>query len=161
MSERAGNSWRVIRTVAGDLLRQDADALVNAVNTAGVMGKGIALQFKHAWPEMYADYRAACRRGEVQLGRMHVWTTGSETPPRFIVNFPTKQHWRSSSQLTDIESGLVDLLRVIDELRLQSIAVPPLGCGYGGLAWADVEPLIHRILAPAANRVDIRVFAPN
>ncbi|MFC9687145.1 macro domain-containing protein [Kribbella sp. NPDC056951] len=150
----------MLRTVGGDLLGDDADALVNAVNTVGVMGKGIALQFKRSWPDMFRDYRAACQRNEVQLGRMHVWATGSPTPPRVIVNFPTKQHWRSTSKLADVESGLVDLLRVIDELRLESIAIPPLGCGYGGLDWTEVEPLIHHILAPAADRVDIRVFAP-
>ncbi|WP_238161528.1 macro domain-containing protein [Kribbella antibiotica] len=146
----------MLRTVSGDLLRDDADALVNAVNTAGVMGKGIALQFKQTWPDMFRDYRAACQRGEIQLGHMHVWSA----PPCFIINFPTKQHWRSTSKLTDIEAGLVDLVRVIDELELESIAIPPLGCGYGGLTWADVEPLIHHELAPVADRVDIRIFAP-
>jgi len=150
----------MIRNVTGDLLRQDTDALVNTVNTAGIMGKGIALQFKRAWPEMYRAYEAACQRGEVKLGKMHVWDTGSLTPPRFIINFPTKQHWRSRSQLADVESGLIDLVRVIEEHDLKSVAIPPLGCGNGGLDWADVEPLIHRGLAQISDRVDIRVFAP-
>ncbi|MEU4290795.1 macro domain-containing protein [Kribbella sp. NPDC026596] len=147
--------------MTGDLLRQDADALVNTVNTAGIMGKGIALQFKRAWPEMFREYEAACARGEVRLGHMHVWNTGSLTPPRFIVNFPTKKHWRSRSRLADVQSGLDDLVRVIGDLGLTSIALPPLGCGNGGLAWVDVEPLIHRGLASVADHVDIRVFAPD
>src|SRR5690242_5588941 len=150
----------MIRNVAGDLLRQDADALVNTVNTVGIMGKGIALQFKRAWPEMFRAYEAACKQGEVKLGEMHLWSTGSLTAPRFIINFPTKQHWRSRSRLTDVESGLHDLVRVIDEHGLQSIAIPPLGCGNGGLDWADVEPVIHRILGSVADHVDIRIFAP-
>jgi O-acetyl-ADP-ribose deacetylase (regulator of RNase III) len=146
----------MIRTVSGDLLTDDADALVNAVNTAGVMGKGIALQFKQTWPAMFEDYAAACRRGELQPGSLHVWTTG----PRLIVNFPTKHHWRSRSKLPDIESGLQALARLIEDRKLESIALPPLGCGHGGLAWADVEPLIHQLLAPVAEQVDVRVYAP-
>jgi O-acetyl-ADP-ribose deacetylase (regulator of RNase III) len=109
---------------------------------------------------MFDDYAAACERGEVQLGQMHVWDTGSLTPPRLIVNFPTKKHWRSRSRLADVESGLVDLVRVIRDHDLRSIAIPPLGCGNGGLDWANVEPLIHRGLAPVADDVDVRVFPP-
>jgi O-acetyl-ADP-ribose deacetylase (regulator of RNase III) len=150
----------MIRNVAGDLLRQDADALVNTVNTAGIMGKGIALQFKRAWPEMFRDYEAACARGDVRIGAMHVWATGSLTNPRFIINFPTKRHWRSGSKLEDIDLGLTDLLRVIREYDLRSIAIPPLGCGNGGLDWTEVEPLIHRHLTPIAEQVDIRIFPP-
>lgn len=150
----------MIRNVTGDLLRQDADALVNTVNTVGVMGKGIALQFKRAWPQMFDDYEAACQRGELRLGLMHVWPTGSLTSPRFIVNFPTKGHWRSRSKLQDIASGLRDLVRVIDEHQITSLAIPPLGCGNGGLDWADVEPLIHQALSPLADHVDVRIFAP-
>jgi O-acetyl-ADP-ribose deacetylase (regulator of RNase III) len=144
----------MIRNVTGDLLRDDADALVNTVYTAGIMGKGLALQFKKAWPDMYADYAAACARGEVELGRVHVWKTGS----RYILNFPTKDHWRSRSKLKDIESGLHDLVRFITEEKIRSIAVPPLGCGLGGLYWTEVEPLIHQVLAPIAAQVEVRVF---
>ena len=90
----------------GNLLKEDVDALVNTVNTQGIMGKGIALQFKKAWPEMFKDYEAACKRGEVTLGRMHVWETGSSDRPRYIINFPTKGHWRSRSKIADIEAGL-------------------------------------------------------
>jgi O-acetyl-ADP-ribose deacetylase (regulator of RNase III) len=144
----------------GNLLTQDVDALVNTVNTQGIMGKGIALQFKKAWPAMFKDYEAACKRGEVMLGRMHVWETGSLTGPRYIINFPTKQHWRARSKLTDIETGLQDLTRVIRELGITSIAIPPLGCGNGGLDWREVEPRMLRSLEPLADAVDIRIFAP-
>src|SRR5664280_2319167 len=102
----------------GNLLTQDVDALVNTVNTEGVMGKGIALQFKKAWPAMFKDYAAACRRHEVMPGRMHVWGTGSLTGPRYIINFPTKRHWRARSKITDIEAGLLDLTRVIRQLGI-------------------------------------------
>lgn len=149
-----------ITVTSGNLLTQDVDALVNTVNTVGVMGKGIALQFKRAWPEMFTAYAAACERGEVRPGRMHVWETGALAGPRFIVNFPTKRHWKDPSRLEDIRSGLADLTRVITDLGITSIAVPPLGCGNGGLAWSDVEPLIASALAPVAAAVDVRVFAP-
>src|SRR5277367_3103926 len=93
----------------GNLLKEDVDALVNTVNTQGIMGKGIALQFKKAWPAMFKSYEAACKRGEVTIGRMYVWETGSLTGPRYIINFPTKGHWRAGSKIADIESGLRDL----------------------------------------------------
>jgi O-acetyl-ADP-ribose deacetylase (regulator of RNase III) len=144
----------------GNLLTQDVDALVNTVNTEGIMGKGIALQFKKAWPAMFKDYEAACKRGEVTLGRMHVWETGSLTSPRYIINFPTKRHWRARSKLIDIETGLRDLTRVIRELGITSIAIPPLGCGNGGLDWREVEPRMLRSLEPLAGTVDVRIFAP-
>jgi O-acetyl-ADP-ribose deacetylase (regulator of RNase III) len=144
----------------GNLLTQDVVALVNTVNTEGIMGKGIALQFKKAWPAMFKDYEAACRRGEVTLGRMYVWETGSLTDPRYIINFPTKGHWRSRSKLTDIETGLQDLTKVIRELGITSIAIPPLGCGNGGLDWRAVQPRMLRSLEPLAGTVDIRIFAP-
>ena len=147
----------MIRNVTGDLLKDDADALVNAVNTAGVMGKGIALQFKKTWPEMFKAYAAACRNGEVELGHMHVWRAGSG---RYIINFPTKQHWRSRSTIPGIESGLQDLVEVIRTHYLTSLALPPLGCGHGGLTWPDVEPVIHRALTPIATDVDVRIYAP-
>jgi O-acetyl-ADP-ribose deacetylase (regulator of RNase III) len=148
-----------IRVVHGDLLAAEADALVNAVNTRGVMGKGLAAQFKAAHPAMFDAYAAAARAGELCLGRMHVWPTGARDGPRYVVNFPTKDHWRSRSRLGDIESGLADLVRVAVELRLRSIAVPPLGCGHGGLDWADVEPLIRRELG-ALPGVEVLLYPP-
>jgi O-acetyl-ADP-ribose deacetylase (regulator of RNase III) len=145
---------------SGNLLTQDVDALVNTVNTQGIMGKGIALQFKKAWPGMFKAYEVACKRGEIRTGHMHVWETGSLTGPRFIINFPTKGHWRAKSKIVDIETGLVDLVRVIQERGILSIAIPPLGCGNGGLNWSDVEPRILEAMAPLAGSVDVRVFAP-
>ena len=126
----------------GNLLEADVDALVNTVNTVGVMGKGIALQFKNAFPGNYAAYRRACEEETVRLGEMFVFETGSLSRPRWIINFPTKQHWRARSRLQHIESGLAALCATIRECEIRSIAVPPLGCGSGGLDWADVLPLI-------------------
>ncbi|WP_280255691.1 type II toxin-antitoxin system antitoxin DNA ADP-ribosyl glycohydrolase DarG [Nocardia wallacei] len=149
----------MIIEATGNLLRADTEALVNTVNTVGVMGKGIALQFRRAYPEMFQAYKEACEHGEVRIGRMHVWRTGMLDGPRYIINFPTKRHWRASSKLPDIEAGLVDLVNVITELRIKSIAVPPLGCGNGGLDWAEVEPVIVSALRPLPN-LDVRLYLP-
>lgn len=149
----------MLTTVTGNLLQADVDALVNTVNTVGVMGKGIALQFRKAYPDMFAAYVKACKAGEVQLGRMHVWETGALDGPRFIINFPTKGHWRAGSKLRDIEAGLADLARVVAELGITSLALPPLGCGNGGLDWAEVEPLIRSAFT-ALPTVDVRIYAP-
>jgi O-acetyl-ADP-ribose deacetylase (regulator of RNase III) len=143
----------------GNLLDAAADALVNTVNTVGVMGKGIALQFKQAYPANYRAYEAACRRGEVRLGRMFVTETGVLGQPRLVINFPTKSHWRARSRLRDIEAGLADLRRVISDYAITSIAVPPLGCGNGGLDWRDVRPLISDALGDLAG-VRVMVYPP-
>lgn len=149
----------MLSTTTGNLLRADVDALVNTVNTVGVMGKGIALQFRKAYPEMFAAYAKACKAGEVRLGRMHVWETDVLDGPRFVINFPTKGHWRAGSKLRDVESGLADLVHVITERGITSIAVPPLGCGNGGLDWAEVEPRIRSAFATLPD-VDVRLYAP-
>lgn len=149
----------MITNASGNLLQADVDALVNTVNIVGVMGKGIALQFRKAYPEMFAAYAKACKAGEVQLGHMHVWETGALDGPRFIINFPTKDHWRSGSKLHDIEAGLDDLVKVIADHGITSIALPPLGCGNGGLNWSVVEPRIRSILASLPD-VDVQLFAP-
>jgi O-acetyl-ADP-ribose deacetylase (regulator of RNase III) len=145
--------------VEGNLLDASADAVVNTVNTVGIMGKGIALQFKQAYPANYRTYEAACRRGEVRLGRMFVTETGTLEPPRLIVNFPTKSHWRAQSRLGDIEAGLADLRRVISDYAILSIAVPSLGCGNGGLDWRDVRPLITSALGDLPG-VQVMVYPP-
>ena len=145
----------MIEFAHGNLLTAEVDALVNTVNTEGVMGKGIALQFKRAFPANYEAYRKACRAGEVRLGHMFVYVTGSLGPPRLIINFPTKAHWRSRTRLQDVDSGLVDLVRVINEHRVTSVAVPPLGCGNGGLDWRDVRPRIEEALG---GLPDVRVL---
>jgi O-acetyl-ADP-ribose deacetylase (regulator of RNase III) len=136
----------MITEAHGDLLSADVEAVINTVNTVGVMGKGIALQFKSAYPANFRAYRAACARGDVKLGEMFVFDAGQLVRPRWIINFPTKGHWKSKSKLRDIEVGLDDLHRVIIELKIGSVAVPPLGCGNGGLRWSDVRPLIERKL---------------
>lgn len=143
----------------GDLLAADVAALVNAVNCVGVMGKGIALQFKHRYPENFAAYAQACKNHQVKLGHMHVVDLPATSGPRYIINFPTKDHWKSRSKLKDIASGLDDLVRVITDLRIKSIAVPPLGAGNGGLPWSEVEPLIHEKLAQLTD-VQIFLFTP-
>ena len=150
----------MIKETSGDLLRADAEALVNTVNTEGVMGKGIALQFKKAYPAMYENYRAAAKAGEIRLGHVQVWPTGQMTGPKYIINFPTKGHWKSRSRITDIEAGLTDLITTIRELGISSIAVPPLGCGNGGLRWRDVEPRIVRAFEQVPD-VDVLLFAPD
>ena len=150
----------MLELVEGNLLEAEADALVNTVNTEGVMGKGVALQFAKKYPEMLTAYKAACKAGEVQPGRMHIFERGEMFQPRFIINFPTKRHWRSPSRLEDIEAGLRALASDIERLRIQSIALPPLGCGNGGLDWSDVFPRIKAALA-LLQGVRVLVFAPN
>lgn len=131
----------------GNLLDANVEALVNTVNTVGVGGKGIALQFRQAYPENFKAYAQACKRGDVVPGRMFTYDLGRLDLPRYIINFPTKRHWRGKSRIGDIESGLVDLVATIRELGITSIAIPPLGCGNGGLAWTQVRPLIEQALA--------------
>lgn len=149
----------MISVADGNLLDAPVEALVNTVNTVGVMGKGIALQFKRAYPTMFKDYASAAKRGDLAIGRMHLWHTGQLDGPRVLINFPTKRHWRGGSKLADIEAGLDDLVNVIRQEQIRSIAIPPLGCGHGGLDWADVEPLIRAKLAPLED-VDVRIYPP-
>lgn len=137
----------------GNLLLDDAQALVNTVNTVGVMGKGLALQFKRAFPANFDAYVQACRDGRVRPGRIFATQFGDH---RWILNFPTKRHWREPSQLEDIHSGLDALVRVIVELNLTSVALPPLGCGNGGLDWATVRPLIIEKLG--GLDVEVRLY---
>ena len=140
----------------GDLLVAPVEALVNTVNTKGIMGKGIALHFKRAFPAMFRDYAMACKAGRVRLGKMHLFDLGGlKGGPRWIINFPTKGHWREQSRLIDIESGLEDLVDAVRRLGIRSIAIPPLGCGNGGLNWTDVRP---RIEAAFKNLPDVRVL---
>ena len=144
----------MIEHTFGNLLQAPADALVNTVNTVGVMGKGVALQFRRAFPANYDAYAEACKRGEVTTGRMFVTEVADQIGgPRLIINFPTKQHWRNPSRLTDIAEGLRDLRRVLVEHDVESVAVPPLGCGLGGLDWKDVRPLIEAALDDLPMRI--------
>lgn len=129
----------------GDILRAEADALVNTVNCVGIMGRGIALQFRNAFPANFAMYKTACDRGLVQPGQMLICESG-QIEPRYIVNFPTKRHWRGKSRMADIEAGLDDLVAQVQRLGIRSIALPPLGCGLGGLDWNEVRPRIEAAL---------------
>lgn len=149
----------MIEYKTGDILAEDAEALVNTVNCVGVMGRGIALQFKRAWPENFKVYAAACRRNEVQPGRMFVFDTGRLTPPRYIINFPTKRHWRGRSRIEDIEAGLAALVAEIRQRGIRSIALPPLGAGLGGLDWTEVRERIERALGELAE-LRVVVFEP-
>jgi O-acetyl-ADP-ribose deacetylase (regulator of RNase III) len=144
----------------GDILREDADALVNTVNCVGVMGRGIALQFKKAFPQNFKDYTAACKKGEVQPGKMFVHKNQDMLKPRYIIGFPTKRHWRGQSRMEDIESGLAALVDVIREYGISSIAIPPLGCGLGGLDWEQVKSRIEASLE-ALEDVHVVVFEPS
>jgi O-acetyl-ADP-ribose deacetylase (regulator of RNase III) len=144
----------------GNILRADAEAIVNTVNCVGFMGRGIAAQFKRAYPLNFKAYEAACKHKEVVPGKMLVFETGQLTNPRFIINFPTKRHWRGKSRIEDIVSGLVALVSEVRSRKIRSIAIPPLGCGLGGLNWRDVRPLIERAFAPLPD-VRVLVFEPN
>ena len=148
----------MVEYVTGDLLIAEREALVNAVNCVGVMGRGVALAFKRRFPDNFKAYKAACDRGELQPGRMFVFETG-ELMPRLIINFPTKRDWRARSRLADVEAGLSALVAEIKRHRVHSIALPPLGCGLGGLEWTEVKPRIHRALAGVAD-LDALVFEP-
>ena len=149
----------MIRFTEGNLLEADAEALVNTVNTVGVMGKGIALMFKERFPENFDAYATACKEDRVKIGQMFVTENREFEGPRWIVNFPTKTHWRTKTKLEWIEHGLESLLAVIQEKEIRSVALPPLGCGNGGLDWTDVRPLIEAALKDLQN-VDAIVFEP-
>jgi O-acetyl-ADP-ribose deacetylase (regulator of RNase III) len=143
----------------GDILRADAEALVNTVNCVGIMGRGVALQFKNAFPENFKAYKAACAREEVRPGHMFVFETGHLSNPRYIVNFPTKRHWRGKSRIEDIDAGLGALRKEIQQRGIRSIALPPLGSGLGGLDWRDVRPRIEASFR-GLEQVNVVVFEP-
>jgi O-acetyl-ADP-ribose deacetylase (regulator of RNase III) len=143
----------------GNLLEEDAQALVNAVNCVGVMGKGIALQFKQAFPENFQQYKKACDAKEVQPGRMFTVPTGKLFNPKYIINFPTKRHWREKSKIEYVQTGLKALVAEVQQLGINSIAIPALGCGNGGLDWLEVKPLIESAFAELP-KVKAMVFEP-
>ena len=144
---------------SGDLLKEQTHAIVNTVNCVGVMGKGIALQFKQRWPENFKDYAAACKRKELKPGNMFIHDFGEWAKPRFIINFPTKVHWKGDSKIEYIEHGLRDLIVQIKRLGIKSIALPPLGCGNGGLAWNEVRRLITEAFEELPD-VQVNLFEP-
>jgi|SRR5271166_4670242 len=149
----------MLKFIQGNLLEADAEALVNTVNTVGVMGKGIALMFKEAFPKNFEAYEEACKERKVRLGEMFVTESDELIGPKWIINFPTKAHWRFPSQLKWIAKGLTDLKRVLIERGIRSVAVPPLGTGNGGLAWGEVKRLIQSTLGDLQN-VEVIVYEP-
>ncbi len=149
----------MIKFTSGDILRADAEAIVNTVNCVGVMGRGIALQFKKAWPDNFKVYADACKQNEVKPGSMFIVETGQLTNPKYIINFPTKRHWRGASKIEDVELGLKVLARDIKKVGIKSIAIPPLGSGLGGLDWGDVRPLIESTLSDLDDVV-VLVYEP-
>ena len=149
----------MIEYTKGNLLEADVDALVNTVNTVGVMGKGIALMFKEAFPENFSAYADACRSKDVQTGKMFITERNALVGPNWIINFPTKQHWRAKSDPKWIDEGLLDLRKVIANNNIKSIAIPPLGSGNGGLDWQTVKPKIENILGDLSD-VRIVIFEP-
>ena len=145
----------MVRFVRGNLFDSQASALVNTVNCVGIMGKGIAYEFRRAYPAYHDDYVLRCRRHEVQLGHVYSYRERNKT----IVTFPTKQHWKSKSRLEDVEAGLAALRSLVQSEHLTAVAVPPVGCGNGGLAWSDVKPLVERHLGDL-DGVDFEVYEP-
>ena len=150
----------MIQYKTGDILSESADALVNTVNCVGVMGRGLALQFKRAFPKNFQAYAEQCRRGEMRPGRVFVFETGEAFPPRYIINFPSKRHWRGKSRIDDIESGLASLVNEIRVRDIRSVAIPPLGSGLGGLAWPVVRRRIQEAIGDLTE-VDVVVFEPH
>ena len=136
----------MIRFATGDIFAQHAHAIVNPVNCVGVMGRGLALQFRNRYPEAFFAYRRACARGQVLPSRMFLFDTHADDP-RWIVHFPTKRHWRDPSAIGDIDAGLQELAATISRHRIPSLAIPPVGCGLGGLRWPDVRPIVEARLA--------------
>ena len=149
----------MIRFKTGDILAEDVEALVNTVNCVGVMGRGVALQFKKAFPDNFKSYAAACKRKEIKPGKMFVFETDI-LAPRYIVNFPTKRHWRTKSRMEDVEAGLNALVAEIEARNIRSIAIPPLACGLGGLVWDDVRPRIQAALSGLAD-LQVTIFEPD
>jgi O-acetyl-ADP-ribose deacetylase (regulator of RNase III) len=150
----------MINYITGNILDSEAQAIVNTVNTVGIMGKGIALQFKKAYPNNYKTYSIACKNEEVVVGKMFVTTDSNiSSGEKIIINFPTKQHWRKPSEYIYIEDGLNDLVNVIKLNQIKSIAIPPLGAGNGGLKWGKVKKIIEEKLSHLD--IEIYVFEPS
>ena len=150
----------MIKTEKGDLLNANTTALVNTVNTVGVMGKGIALQFKEAFPNNTKKYIEACKNKELFPGKLlAIWDANLQLGEKLIINFPTKVHWRQPSKYEYIEKGLVALRKLIIQEKIQSIAIPPLGCGNGGLEWKIVKGMIYKFLEDLD--IDVILFEPN
>ena len=148
----------MIKYKKGDIFDEDTEALVNLVNCVGVMGQGLAFQFKRVFPKNFLADSEERDRGTLRPGRMCTFETG-QPRPRYVINFPTKRHWRSNSRMEDIESGLLDLCSEVKHRKIRSISIPALGCGLGGLDWRDVRPHIEDMLG-RIEEVRVVVFEP-
>lgn len=150
----------MIKYITGNILDSEAQALVNTVNTDGVMGKGIALQFKKAFPNNYKQYKIACKEGNIDIGKLFICEDiNIYSGRKLIINFPTKKSWRKPSEYSFIESGLNDLINLINDHNIKSIAIPPLGAGNGGLEWSVVKNIIEKKMSNLD--IDIYVYEPN
>lgn len=145
-----------MKILVADIFQSKAQTLINTVNCAGVMGKGIALEFKERFPEMFEDYLERCERKEVKPGIPYLY---KRLPPPNIINFPTKDHWKSVSKISDVEHGLEYLLSHYKEWEVTSLAIPALGCGNGRLEWKAVGPLIHRYVRQMD--IPVELYAPH
>ncbi|MDD3436199.1 MAG: macro domain-containing protein [Candidatus Gastranaerophilales bacterium] len=150
----------MIKYTKGNILKEQTEAIVNTVNCVGVMGRGIALQFRELFPKNYKEYKIACKNNEVQPGKMFIHQSNLLINPKYIINFPTKRHWKGKSSIKDIESGLYALAEEIKTLNIKSIAIPPLGCGLGGLDWQEVKEKIEGILKDLED-IEIIIYEPN
>ena len=146
----------MITFTTGNIFQSNAQAIVNTVNCVGVMGAGLALQFKKLYPANFTAYQRACGNKQVRPGQCFVHASTS-TPPEYIINFPTKRHWKDPSRMEDVQAGLKDLVGIIRSNNIQSIAIPPLGAGLGGLKWREVRALIESELGYLAERTDVRI----
>ncbi len=148
-----------ITYLRANIFNSPVQALVNPINCQGVMGKGLALQFRKRFPRMYEHYCHDCRSVRVRPGTIHVFANQPHGTPRRILNFPTKDNWRQPSRLEYIQTGLDHLTTLCTPLQIESIAIPPLGCGLGGLRWSDVQPLIDRAARSLPN-VQFEIYKP-
>lgn len=149
----------MIKILNGNIFESDTEAIVNPVNCVGVMGKGLALQFKNKYPENFNAYFKACQSKEIQPGKVFIFKIESEKNPKYIINFPTKKDWRNNSCLEDIESGLKSLINEIKCLKIKSISIPPLGCGLGGLDWKIVRSIIEKSFNEI-KEIEVKLFEP-
>lgn len=148
----------IISMYNDDITTSEVEAIVNPVNCVGVMGKGIALQIKQRYPITFEQYKKACWKRQVKTGEMFVHKTKTDESPNYIINFPTKQHWKNSSKIEYIKQGLKDLVKVIKREEIRTVAIPALGCGNGGLKWSVVKPLI--VKAMEGLDVDVLLYEP-
>ena len=149
----------MIEYAQGNLLESEVEAQVNTVNTVGIMGAGIALQFKQKYPDCFYHYQIVCKQGHLNIGSMFVYPTPAGSIPKYIINFPTKKHWKNPSEIEWIEEGLDCLKYTIQLYNIKSIAIPALGCQNGGLSWTEIKPLIEKHMKELSD-VKVIIYEP-